>query len=202
MHQPTFEHFQAMKRILRYLQGTLHEGLFISKSSTSSLMAYSDADWAGNPDDRKSTGGYLIYLGNNLLAWNSRKQQTVALSSTELEFKSVADVNVQLKWLTSLLADLHVNLSTPPHIWCDNVGVVFLSTNPVFHARTRHVEVDYHFVRQRVFNKQLTVSPLSSKDQIADIMTKPLARFLFHHFKVKLRLLASSPLACGGVLAN
>lgn len=134
-----------------------------------------------------------------MLAWHSRKQNTIARSSTESTFKAVADVCVELKWLKSLLNELGVQLARPPHIWCDNVGAVYLSTNPAFHARTRHVEVYFHFVRFLVLHRFLTVSSLSTSDQLADILTKPLASPLFHRFRDKLRLLPLPTSACGGV---
>lgn len=195
MHCPTSEHLKALKRVLRYLAGTCQYGLFLSASMPPVINAFADSDWAGCPDDRKSTNGYLVYLGDNLIAWQSKKQATVARSSTESEYKSVANVSAELSWLRFLLAELGVVLSTCPTVWCDNIGAVFLSHNPVFHARTRHIEVDYHFVRDQVAKRLLRVSNISSKDQLADVLTKPLPKALFLHFRDKLRLQRSPPSA-------
>ncbi|KAK2989892.1 hypothetical protein RJ640_019475 [Escallonia rubra] len=175
MQSPTCEHWSAVKRILRYLKDTLYFGLCLSKPSNLSLSAYSDADWAGCPDDRRSTSGFCVYLGCNLISWSSHKQPTVARSSMEAEYKAIATVASELEWLKSLLSELHLAPSTPPKLWCDNMGSVYLSLNPVFHARTKHVEIDYHFVRERVARKALDVRFISTVDQPADIFTKPLS---------------------------
>ncbi|KAJ0610987.1 putative RNA-directed DNA polymerase [Helianthus annuus] len=168
MHSPTENHWSAVKRILRFLLGTINHGLLISHSSpihlhayadshNSYIQAYSDADWAGCPDDRRSTGGFAIYLGNNLVSWSARKQKTVSRSSTESEYKAMADTVSELVWLETLLRELHVIMKAAPTLWCDNLGATYLSRNPVFHARTKHIEVDYHTVRERVARGQLMV---------------------------------------------
>lgn len=161
------------------------------------LNAYSDADWAGSVDDRKSTSGFCVYLGDNLLSWGSKKQPTVARSSTEAEYKSLATTSSELTWLQYMLTELHVSLASPPILWCDNIGATFLASNPVIHARTKHIEIDYHFVRERVANKSLQIRFLSTNDQLADIFTKPLAspRFLLLSSKLTVSPLG---LACGG----
>jgi len=188
MHAPTEDHWAAVKRILRYLQATTSYGLHVTRGSPLSLHGFIDADWAGSVDDRKSTGGYLVYLGNTPISWKSGKQHTVARSSTEAEYKALADGTAEILWLRSLLSELQ--LSSPPMttLWCDNLGATFLSVNPVFHARTKHVEVDYHFVRNRVAKKEIQVRFISSKDQLADVLTKPLSSTLFAYFRSKLRV--------------
>jgi hypothetical protein len=143
---PTTSHWAAVKRILRYLNGTLDYGLAITKTHTPLLRAFSDADWAGNPDDRRSTGGFTIFFGNNLISWGSRKHSTVSRSSTEAEYKEVANATAEIIWLQVLLRELGVVLPRPPVLWCDNTGATYLTANPIFHRRMKHVEVDYHFV--------------------------------------------------------
>jgi histone deacetylase 1/2 len=123
-----------------------------------------DTDWAGCPDDQRSTGGHAVLLGGNLVAWNSRKQPTISRSSTEAEYKSVANATAELMWIQALLRELGLVMSRPPSLWCDNIGATYLSVNPVFHACTKHIEIDYHFMREQVAKKALEIHHISSHD--------------------------------------
>ena len=157
IHAPTNSHWAAEKCILRYLRGTTSHGLHITRSSSFALHGFTDADWAGNVEDRKSTGGYLVFFGQTSISWKSGKQRIVAHSSIEAECKALADGT-------------------------------YLSANPVFHARTKHVEVDYHFVRDRVAKKEIQIRFISSQDQLADVFTKPLPTSSFTAFRFKFRV--------------
>jgi histone deacetylase 1/2 len=188
LHSPTTEHWTAVKRILRYVRGTSNVGLKIMKSPSLMLSAFSDADWAGDVDDRRSTGGFAIFCGPNLISWSARKQATSSRSSTEAEYKSLANAAAEVVWMEALLNELGIRLRYPPRLWCDNIGATYLSANPVFHARAKHIEIDFHFVRERVIKKQLEVRFISTKDQIADGFTEALGVRLFTQFRSNLNL--------------
>jgi len=180
LHCPTNIHLTAAKRVLKYLKGTLQFGLQFNKGSLQ-LNGFCDSDWAGNPDDRKSTSGYCIFLGSCLISWTVKKQSVVARSSTEVEYRSMAHTVAELYWLRMLLKELHISLLTAPCIWVDNIGALALSSNPVFHARTKHIEMDYHIIREKIFNKDIQAKYISTSAQPSDIFTKELSssRFLF-----------------------
>lgn len=144
-----------------------------------SLHAYSDADWGGNTDDYISTNAYVIYVGRNPISWSSKKQRGVARSYTEAEYRVVANTASEVLWLCSLLTELGITVTAPPVIYCDNVGATYLSANPVFHSRMKHIALDYHFIRQQVQAGILRVSHVSTHDQLADALTKPLPRTHF-----------------------
>ena len=185
-------HWSAVKHILRYVCHTASYGLHLRPAPSCVLSAFSDADWAGNPDDRRSTGGYAVFFGPNLIAWSARKQATVSRSSTEAEYKAVGNATAEIIWIQSLLKELRVPQPQPPVLWCDNIGATYLSSNPVFHARTKHIEVEYHFARERVVQKLLHIKFISSKDQLADIFTKPLSQPQFEGCRRNLNLLCTS----------
>ncbi|GKD83697.1 ribonuclease H-like domain-containing protein [Tanacetum coccineum] len=141
MHDPRERHFSALKRILRYVRGTLGYGLQLFSSSTTSLVAYSDADWAGCPTTRRSTSDYCVFIGNNLLSLSSERQPTLSHSSAEAEYRGVANAVAETCWLRNLLRELHTPLSPATLVYCDNVSVVYLSSNPVQPQRTKQIEI-------------------------------------------------------------
>ena len=177
-----------MKRILRYLKQCTELGLKIQKSSSTLVSAFSDADWAGNIDDRRSTGGFAVFIGSNLVSWSARKQAIVSRSSTESEYKAMTNATAELMWVQTLLRELGVKSPQAAKLWCDNLGAKYLSANPVFHARTKHIEVDFHFVRERVSQRLLEIEFIPSGDQIADGFTKALSVRLLENFKTNLNL--------------
>jgi histone deacetylase 1/2 len=165
-------------------------GMQIRRSSSLLVSAFSDVDWARCPDDRRSTGGFAVFFGSNLVSWSARKQATVSRSSTEAEYKSLANAMTEIIWVQSILAELGVPQPKVACLWCDNLGATYLSANPVFHARTKHIEVDFHFVRERVANKLLDVRFIPSGDQVADGFTKPLLVKQLKGFKRHLHLMS------------
>ena len=132
LHSPTEDHWSAVKRILRFVHGTLDHGLLLRRSASISVVVYSDADWAGDVGDRRSMGGYALFHGDNLIAWSARKQATVSRSSTESEYKVVANATAELIWVEALLKELGVRQNSPHVLWCDNIGATYLSSNPGF----------------------------------------------------------------------
>jgi histone deacetylase 1/2 len=170
------------------LKQSTNLGLKISKSSPLLVSAFSDADWAGSLDDRHSIGGFAVFLGTNLISWSARKQATVSRSSTEAEYKALANDTTEVMWIQTLLMELGVRAPRAAKLWCDNLGAKYLSANPVFHSRTKHIEVDYHFFRERVAKKLLDIEYVSTKDQVADGFTKPLPVRQLEMFKHNLNL--------------
>lgn len=171
MHNPQPHHFQLLKRVLGYLKGTQTYGLPISASNLQ-LTSYSDFDWAGDHSDRKSTTRYCSFLGSNLISWSSKKQPIVARSSTEAEYRALASAITDVIWLRRLLQDFHITSSSPTTIHCDSTSAIALAHNPVFHARTKHIEVDYHFIRDHLHSNEINLTHIATQDQIADIFTK------------------------------
>ncbi|KAM1108382.1 hypothetical protein ACFX2B_004976 [Malus domestica] len=188
MHTPRTIHLQAVKRILRYLKGTLDSGLWFTKGRQI-LTAWTDADWAGCPVDRRSTSGYCVFLGPNLISWSAKKQCTVARSSTEAEYRSLAHTATELSWVCKILVDISFPLLKTPSVFCDNKSAIALAFNPVFHARTKHVEIDYHYIREKVLLGHISVHHVASLLQLADIFTKslPADRFAQLWFKLSVR---------------
>ena len=174
LHSPVTVHWEAVKRILRYVKGTIGLGIKIGKSNSTLVSAFSDVDWAGCPDDRRSTGGFAVFLGSNLISWCAKKQAIVSRSSTEAEYKSLANASAEVMWVHKLLDELGVSHPRAACLWCDNIGAKYLPANLVFHARTKYIEIDFHFVREQVAAKRLDIRSISTHDQITDGFTKAL----------------------------
>ncbi|XP_071740905.1 uncharacterized mitochondrial protein AtMg00810-like [Rutidosis leptorrhynchoides] len=198
MHDPREQHFSALKRILRYIKGTLDLGLQLFASSTTSFTAYSDADWAGFPSTRRSTSGYCVFLRNNLLSWSSKRQLMPSRSSAEAEYRGVANVVAETCWLRNLLRELQCPLFSATIVYCDNVSAVYMSGNPVQHQRTKHVEIDIHFVRDLVTQGHARFLHVPPRYQYADIFTKGLPTVLFYEFRTSLSVRNAPAATAGG----
>nr|GEV02603.1 ribonuclease H-like domain-containing protein [Tanacetum cinerariifolium] len=178
---PREPHLNAMKHVLCYLRGTTYLGLHLFRSTTSQLIAF-DADWAGCSAIRRSTSGYYVFLGDNLLTWSSKRQDTLSPSNVEAEYRGVANGVAETSWIRNLLRELHTLFFTTTLVYCDNVSAVYMFANSVQHQRTKHIETDIHFVRDKVAVCHVRVLHVPSRFQHADIFTKGLTYPLFADF--------------------
>lgn len=174
------------------MKGTQSLGLFFQPVSRLQLEGYCDAYWASCVDDRKSTSGHCIFLGSNLISWCSQKQKTVAKSTAESEYRALSLAATEIVWLQTLFKEIGISLAQPAILWCDNQSATALASNPVFHARTKHIEIDVHFVREKVVNKEIEVRYVPTEEQTADILTKSLTSARFDYLKCKLSLAKAS----------
>ena len=186
MHAPTIQHLGMVKRILRYLKGSIGRGIVMRNNGHTNIMGYSDSDWAGNALDRRSTTGYCMFVGGNLVSWKSKKQHVVARSSAEAEYRAMALAACELVWLKHLLSDLGCSCQTPMTLYCDNQAAMHIASNPVFHERTKHIEVDCHYIRQQVQTKLIVTHYVRTTDQLADVFTKVMPTAQFHQLISKL----------------
>ena len=174
MAKPTNLHLQTIKRALRYLKGTVSYGIYYRKDGNGELRVYTDSDYAGDVEDRKSTSGYVFLLNFGAVSWCSKKQPIVTLSTTEAEFVAAAMCTCQAIWIKRILKELRYNDEYCTRIWCDNSSTIKLSKNPVMHGRSKHIDVRYHFLRNLTKEGLIDLVHCGSRDQLADIMTKPL----------------------------
>ena len=176
--QPKESHLNAVKRIFKYLKGTSDLGIFYPSSSSFDLIGFSDADYAGSQVDRKSTSGACEFLGDCLVAWHSKKQTSVALSTAEGEYIAAGSCCAQILWMQQTLQDFGIFYTNIP-IYCDNTSAINISKNPVMHSRTKHIDVRHHFLRDNVSKGNIELIYISTDKQRADIFTKPLGEDRF-----------------------
>ena len=185
---PTKTHMTALKRIFQYLKYSSNLALKLEKSGKG-LLCYSDADWAGDQDDRHSTTGNVFMLGGGAISWISKKQSVVALSTAEAEYIALSSATQEVIWLRRLLTDLHLPENGPTKIWEDNQGAIAISKNPVAHGRTKHIDIRHHFVREAVCNKVVDVKYCPTEVMVADIFTKALPRDRFERLRGQIGLI-------------
>jgi hypothetical protein len=183
MEEPVYTHLKAVKRILRYIRGTESFGLFYTKAEDFMLEGYSDSDWCGDVDDRKSTSGYVFFLGDTTFTWLSKKQPVVTLSTCEAEYVAAGGCVCHVIWLRRLLKELNFAQEKATQIYLDSRSAIELAKNPVHHERSKHIDLKFHFIREHVKEKEIELVHVKSEDQAADIFTKPLSTRLFEKMR-------------------
>jgi len=188
---PKESNLKIVKRIFRYISGTTNFGLWYPKGSSCHLVGFSDSDFVGCKSDRKSTSGTCHFFGNCLTSWHSKKKHSVALSTVEAEYVAVGSCCSQILWVKQQLLDYDLKLGCVP-IKCDNTSAINLYKNPVLHSMTKHIEIRHHFLRDHVEKKDVTFEYVDTKNQLADIFTKPLPSDPFLKIRRELGILDTS----------
>ena len=188
MHMPQIQHMTSVMRILRYLKGTSSRGLLFDKNDNLDLLSYTDADWGGDRDNRKSTSRYFTIVGGNLVTWKSKKQKVVALSSAEVEFWGIVKGITKVLWIRKLLGELNFPQKGSCSLFCDNKAAISISGNPVQHDRTKYVEINRHLIKEKLEKGIISLPFVRLKDQLADILTKAVASETFDNTICKLGL--------------
>jgi hypothetical protein len=179
-------HLTAVKRVFRYLRGSVDLGIQFNSGQNSAIELFSDADWGNSPDDRRSVTGYLSMFSGGVVTWNSKKQPTTALSSMEAEYMALASAVREALWLRTLLAEIHSTPNLPTHISVDNHGTISFAENSGFHARSKHIDVRHHFIREKLASHEVSVSYCPTSENTADLFTKPLDKSKHEYFVSRL----------------
>ena len=186
MQSPSQIHFGAAKRVLRYIQGTKDFGIWYKSCAQSTMTGFTDSDWAGSVDDMRSTSGHCFNLGTSVFSWGSKKQNSVAQSTAEAEYVAAAGAANQAIWLSKILEDMGAKQQLPVVIYCDNKSAIAMAKNPVFHSRTKHIAIKYHYLREVEAKGDIELKFCRSEEQVADIFTKALPRDKFQMLRLKL----------------
>ena len=194
MHGPTRKHMGTAKRVLRYIQGTLDYGIAYENGKETVLIDHCDSDWSGSEDDMKSTSGYAFNLGSGVFSWASVKQSSVALSTAEAEYVSAVEATAQAIWLRFVLSDFGEEHVEPTTILCDNTSAIAITKNPVHHHKTRHINRRFHFIRDALQNGEIDLMYCKTEEQVADILTKALAKDRFEYLRKKLGVISAQHL--------
>ncbi|KAL3507064.1 hypothetical protein ACH5RR_032446 [Cinchona calisaya] len=175
MSSPRTTHWAALEQILCYLKGAPGRGILYHNHGHSRIECFSDADWAGSKIDRRSTTGYCVFVGGNLVSWKSKKQNVVSRSSAESEYRAMAQSTCELIWIHQLLSEIGLDTSLPMKLWCDNQVAVHIASNPVLHERTKHIEVDCHFIHEKIQQNLISTNHVKTGELLADFFTKALS---------------------------
>ncbi|XP_046861998.1 secreted RxLR effector protein 161-like [Xenia sp. Carnegie-2017] len=184
MSRPGMEHFKGVKRVLRYTKGTINHGLvFKANEEKQMIIGYSDADWGNDLDTRRSISGYVFQIKGSTVSWCSKRQTGIARSSTEAEYVALSLATQEIVWLKKLLQDVNVRSEKSLVIYEDNQGAIELSKNAKFPNRTKHIDIAFHFIREKVGNGSIDAKYCPTDQMLADIMTKSLSKEKFIKFR-------------------
>ena len=188
MHSPKRCHLKIALRLLRHLKSSPGKGVSFVKSKVLDLKGFSDADWAKCLFSRKSVSGYLVYFGSSLISWRSKKQDTISRSSTESEYRALGSASCEIILILKVLHDLGYSKLVPVDLLCDNESAIKLALNPIFHDKTKHFEVDVHFIREKIAKCVIQLVKVESKENVSDILTKSLVSCQHEYFSGKMGL--------------
>ncbi|XP_031255632.1 uncharacterized protein LOC116113620 [Pistacia vera] len=174
MHQPKQSHMDAAIKVLKYLKGCPGLGLLLPRDGNFDITAYCDLDWGTCPMTRKSLIGFCIKIGGSLISWKTKRQSTISLSSAEAEYRAMAKTTCEIVWILGLVKDLGIKTGKPVTLYCNNKAAIYIAANPVFHERTKHIEIDCHFVKEKIEEGIIRTRQIRTSEQPADIFTKPL----------------------------
>lgn len=176
MHAPETSHLDAAIRVVKYIKGNPGQGIILQTSAYLYLTAYRDSDWAACPMSRRYVTGYCIKIGNFFISWKSKKQNTVSWSSTEAEYRAMATTTCEIVWVVGLLRDMGVHLRGPTTLFCDNMAAIHIAANPMYHERMKHIEIDYHLVREKIKEGLIPTQYFPTHQQLGDIFMKSLGK--------------------------
>lgn len=202
LERPAKRHWEAVIHVFRYLKGTVNFGIVFDGKKSQKVAglksfelptSHCDSDWAGDADTRRSTTGYIFCLASGALTWRSRLQPTVALSSTEAEYREITEAGQELIWLCNLMTRLDMKDEEPTILQSDNMGAIHLTSKSIFHVRTKHVEIQYHWIREIINQGNVTIKHCPTQDMVADLLTKPLGKPQFQRLRLKLGMTDLTP---------
>lgn len=203
MQNPRTSYMEALQHILKYVSATVGQGILLRRSSQLSLHAYSDSDWATCPMTRRSLTGYLILFGCSPISWKSKKQNIIAKSSSEVEYRAMAHASAKVTWLVRLLEELGATDLRPITLHCDNYqSTLHISKNPMFHERTKHIELDCHFTREKVMEGLIELRYLPTRSQLANVLTKILHSSQFNDILSKLGMVPYPSTSLKGIVGK
>ncbi|KAK4261085.1 hypothetical protein QN277_004134 [Acacia crassicarpa] len=174
MTAPTVAQWEALEHVSHYLKGSLGRGMLYENHGHTEIVCFCDADFAGSKTTRRSTTGYCVFVGGNLVSWKSKKQNVVSRSSAKAEYRAMAQPVQEIMWVHQLIKEIGLTTSLPAKLWCDNKAALHIASNLVFHERTKHIEIDCHFVRDKIKENFISTGHVRSSDQLGDLLTKAL----------------------------